>query len=112
MRTGSIYDVVEVLKSDVPSQVQASIPRRMLDRAKFLVVSRSRKSWVRRWPSREQVEAALERCFATKTKNTIVKPKTMDPASAARAPKAVAAAVAPAPKVASKVATKRNARAS
>ena len=116
MRTGSIYDVVEVLKSLTFLAKSKSLSfreKRMLDRAKFLVVSEITEVMGEKVAEVEsQVETALERCFATKAKNTIVKPKVLDPASAARAPKAVAAAVAPAPKVASKVATKRNARAS
>jgi CarD family transcriptional regulator len=118
MRTGSIYDVVEVLKSLTFLAKSKSLSfreKRMLDRAKFLVVSEITEVMGEKVAEIEgQVEKALERCFATKAKNTVVKPKVLEPASAARAPKAVAAAVAPAPKVASKVATstKRNARAS
>ena len=116
MRTGSIYDVVEVLKSLTFLAKSKSLSfreKRMLDRAKFLVVSEITEVMGEKVAEVEsQVEQALERCFATKAKNTVVKPKVLEPASAARAPKAVAAAVAPAPKVASKVATKRNAKAS
>src|SRR5688572_12015218 len=116
MRTGSIYDVVEVLKSLTFLAKSKSLSfreKRMLDRAKFLVVSEITEVMGEKVAEIEgQVEQALERCFVTKAKNTVVKPKVLEPASAARAPKAVAAAVAPAPKVASKVTTKRNARAS
>ena len=116
MRTGSIYDVVEVLKSLTFLAKSKSLSfreKRMLDRAKFLVVSEITEVMGEKVAEVEsQVEKALERCFAIISKNTVVKPKTLDPASAARAPKAVAAAVAPAPKVASKVATKRKAKAS
>jgi len=116
MRTGSIYDVVEVLKSLTFLAKSKSLSfreKRMLDRAKFLVVSEITEVMGEKVAEVEsQVETALERCFAIISKNTVVKPKTLDPASAARAPKAVAAAVAPAPKVASKVATKRKAKAS
>jgi CarD family transcriptional regulator len=116
MRTGSIYDVVEVLKSLTFLAKSKSLSfreKRMLDRAKFLVVSEITEVMGEKVAEIEtQVEGALERCFATKAKNTVIKPKVSEPASAARAPKAVAAAVAPAPKVASKVTTKRSARAS
>ncbi len=116
MRTGSIYDVVEVLKSLTFLAKSKSLSfreKRMLDRAKFLVVSEITEVMGEKVAEIEvKVETALEHCFATKARNTVVKPKAVEPASAARAPKAVAAAVAPAPKVASKVATKRNARAS
>jgi CarD family transcriptional regulator len=116
MRTGSIYDVVEVLKSLTFLAKSKSLSfreKRMLDRAKFLVVSEITEVMGKKVADIEiQVEGALERCFATKARNTVVKPKVAEAASAARAPKAVAAAAAPAPKVASKVTTKRSARAS
>jgi CarD family transcriptional regulator len=116
MRTGSIYDVVEVLKSLTFLAKSKSLSfreKRMLDRAKFLVVSEITEVMGQKVADIEtQVEGALERCFATKAKNTVVKPKVAEAASAARAPKAVAAVAAPAPKVASKVTTKRSARAS
>ena len=112
MRTGSIYDVVEVLKSLTFLSKSKSLSfreKRMLDRAKFLVVSEITEVMGEKVAEIEsQVEQALERCFATKAKNA-VKAK---PVAAAVAPKAVAAAVKPAPSVASKVATRRNARAS
>jgi CarD family transcriptional regulator len=112
MRTGSIYDVVEVLKSLTFLSKSKSLSfreKRMLDRAKFLVVSEITEVMGEKVAEIEsQVEQALERCFATKAKNA-AKAK---PVPAAAAPKAVAAAVKPAPSVASKVATRRNARAS
>ncbi|HET9943604.1 MAG TPA: CarD family transcriptional regulator [Terriglobia bacterium] len=110
MRTGSIYDVVEVLKSLTFLSKSKSLSfreKRMLDRAKFLVVSEITEVMNEKGTEVEvKVELALERCFATKAKNT-VKPKVA-PAPALRAPKAVAAAVAPAPKVASKPTTRRS----
>ena len=109
MRTGSIYDVVEVLKSLTFLSKSKSLSfreKRMLDRAKFLVVSEITEVMNEKGTEVEvKVELALERCFATKAKNT-VKPK-VTPQPAPRAPKAVAAAVAPAPKVASKPTTRR-----
>jgi hypothetical protein len=72
----------------------------MLDRAKFLVVSEITEVLGEKTPEVEvKVDAALERCFATKAKN------------AAKA-KAAATAAAARPKVAAKVAPRRAARAS
>jgi CarD family transcriptional regulator, regulator of rRNA transcription len=113
MRTGSIYDVVEVLKSLTFLAKSKSLSfreKRMLDRAKFLVVSEITEVMGEKVAEIEvRVESALERCFATKAKNT-VKPKPV--VAAVRPPKAVAAVAAPAPKVASKPATRRSARVS
>jgi len=117
MRTGSIYDVVEVLKSLTFLAKSKSLSfreKRMLDRAKFLVVSEITEVMNEKGTEVEvKVEAALECCFATKARNT-VKPKAVVPVVVAPpvvvrapAPKAVAAAVAPAPKVASKPTTRR-----
>jgi hypothetical protein len=86
----------------------------MLDRAKFLVVSEITEVMGQQTADIEtQVDAALERCFATKAKNT-VRPKAAVAPSAppARTPKAVAAAATPAPRVASKVTSGRTKRAS
>ncbi|HXT69272.1 MAG TPA: CarD family transcriptional regulator [Vicinamibacterales bacterium] len=113
MRTGSIYDVVEVLKSLTFLSKSKSLSfreKRMLDRAKFLVVSEITEVMGEKVAEVEvRVERALELSFAAKAKSTPVKPKLTEPA---RAPKAVAAVATPAPKVASKVATRRGARAS
>ena len=116
MRTGSIYDVVEVLKSLTFLSKSKSLSfreKRMLDRAKFLVVSEITEVMGEKVAEIEsQVEKALERCFATKAKNA-AKGKPA-PVAARATPKAVAAAVTAAPSVASKptVATRRSARAS
>ena len=103
MRTGSIYDVVEVLKSLTFLAKSKSLSfreKRMLDRAKFLVVSEMTEVLGEKTPEVEvKVEDALERCFATKAKN------------AAKA-KAAATAAAARPKPAAKVAPRRAARAS
>jgi CarD family transcriptional regulator len=120
MRTGSIYDVVEVLKSLTFLAKSKSLSfreKRMLDRAKFLVVSEITEVMGQKVAEIEiRVEQALEACFATKARNT-VKPKAapaptplpvpVPVAVKAAAPKAVAAAAAPAPKVASKPAGRR-----
>ncbi|HUR22160.1 MAG TPA: CarD family transcriptional regulator [Vicinamibacterales bacterium] len=74
MRTGSIYDVVEVLKSLSHLAKSKSLSfreKRMLDRAKFLVVSEiSEVMGIKSPLIDERVEQALERCFSTKAKNT------------------------------------------
>jgi len=73
MRTGSIYDVVEVLKSLTFLSKSKSLSfreKRMLDRAKFLVVSEITEVMGEKTPAVEvKVDAALERCFATKARN-------------------------------------------
>ena len=116
MRTGSIYDVVEVLKSLTFLSKSKSLSfreKRMLDRAKFLVVSEITEVMAEKLAIVEgKVEKALERSFTTKTK-TLAAAKSAPPAKpvAVVAAKSVAAAAAPAPRVASKVAPRRAARA-
>ena len=74
MRTGSIYDVVEVLKSLTFLAKTKSLSfreKRMLDRAKFLVVSEiSEVMGQKALAIEKQVEEALERCFASKARST------------------------------------------
>jgi CarD family transcriptional regulator len=74
MRTGSIYDVVEVLKSLSHLARSKSLSfreKRMLDRAKFLVVSEiSEVMGEKDVVIDVRVEEALERCFSTKARNT------------------------------------------
>jgi CarD family transcriptional regulator, regulator of rRNA transcription len=73
MRTGSIYDVVEVLKSLTFLSKSKSLSfreKRMLDRAKFLVVSEITEVLAEKTPVVEdKVDKALERCFAVKARN-------------------------------------------
>ena len=73
MRTGSIYDVVEVLKSLTFLSKSKSLSfreKRMLDRAKFLVVSEITEVLAEKTPVvEERVDKALERCFVTKARN-------------------------------------------
>jgi CarD family transcriptional regulator len=73
MRTGSIYDVVEVLKSLTflaRSKNLSFREKRMLDRAKFLVISEISEVSREKSDSVEgKVERALERCFAAKTRS-------------------------------------------
>jgi CarD family transcriptional regulator len=72
MRTGSIYDVADVLKSLTLLSRSKSLSfreKRMLDRAKFLIVSEI--SEVMRETSasiEDRVEKALERSFLTRTR--------------------------------------------
>ena len=90
MRTGSIYDVVEVLKSLTFLSKSKSLSfreKRMLDRAKFLVVSEITEVIGEKTPVVEgKVETALDRSFTTKTKSL---------AAAKAAPPVKAAPVAP-----------------
>jgi CarD family transcriptional regulator len=73
MRTGSIYDVVEVLKSLTflaKSKNLSFREKRMLDRAKFLVISEISEVAREKTEAIEQkVDVALERCFSTKTRS-------------------------------------------
>ena len=73
MRTGSIYDVVEVLKSLTflaRSKNLSFREKRMLDRAKFLVVSEiSEVSHEITAAIEEKVDRALERCFTMKNRS-------------------------------------------
>jgi CarD family transcriptional regulator len=73
MRTGSIYDVVEVLKSLTFLSRSKSLSfreKRMLDRAKFLVVSEISEVLAEGNEVVDgKVDKALERCFATKARN-------------------------------------------
>ncbi len=103
MRTGSIYDVVDVLKNLTYLSRSKSLSfreKRMLDRAKFLVTSEI--SEVLRQPVVEidqRVEKALERCFAAKARaiarakstTSTAKAKSLKPAVKAAARVAVAA---------------------
>jgi CarD family transcriptional regulator, regulator of rRNA transcription len=95
MRTGSIYDVVEVLKSLTFLSKSKSLSfreKRMLDRAKFLVVSEITEVLGEESPAvEERVDKALEHCFAVKARNAA----RAKAAKAARAAKAPAARVAP-----------------
>jgi len=91
MRTGSIYDVVEVLKSLTFLSRSKSLSfreKRMLDRAKFLVVSEITEVLAERGEDVEQrVDEALETCFATKAQNgTRPRMRTVEPAAPVSAP--------------------------
>ena len=109
MRTGSIYDVVEVLKSLTFLAKSKSLSfreKRMLDRAKFLVVSEITEVLAEKTPDVEvKVDAALERCFTAKAKydadqkaaGISPKAKAIVPRPPVPSPPAKAPAPAPAP---------------
>jgi len=97
MRTGSLYDVVEVLKSLTflaKSKTLSFREKRMLDRARFLVVSEIAEVTHEPLPLiEEKVTTALDSCIATKGR---VVPKVATPAlpkAGAAVPLAQAAAV-------------------
>jgi len=74
MRSGSIYDVADVLKSLTFLAKSKSLSfreKRMLDRAKFLIVSEVSEVMRESAPAIEaQVERALERCFMANARTT------------------------------------------
>src|SRR5213594_683568 len=94
MRSGSIYEVADVLKSLTFLAKSKSLSfreKRMLDRAKFLVISEV--SEVMREPAASiegRVDVALERCFSAKARVTARATKVVKPA-----PHAVASTTAP-----------------
>ena len=94
MRTGSIYDVVEVLKSLTFLSKGKSLSfreKRMLDRAKFLIISEVSEVMRETAAAIEgRVDRALERCFTTKARTT-ARAKVVK-----AAPRPVATAAAPA----------------
>jgi len=105
MRTGSIYDVVEVLKSLTFLAKSKSLSfreKRMLDRAKFLVVSEITEVLSEKTPAVEdRVDKALECCFVAKAKNAGTRPKPAPmPAPAPMPPMAVKMAPVPQAKAA------------
>src|SRR2546421_12617446 len=94
MRSGSIYEVADVLKSLTFLAKSKSLSfreKRMLDRAKFLIVSEVSEVMRESAPAIEaRVEHALELCFTTKARTT-ARAKVVK----ATAPRASAAATAP-----------------
>jgi CarD family transcriptional regulator len=98
MRSGSIYDVADVLKSLTFLAKSKSLSfreKRMLDRAKFLIISEVSEVMRETAASIEgRVDRALERCFSTKARAATPRPKVTKataPVSAAAAPRAQAA---------------------
>jgi CarD family transcriptional regulator len=74
MRSGSIYEVADVLKSLTFLAKSKSLSfreKRMLDRAKFLIISEVSEVMRETAPAIEaRVDRALERCFTTKARTT------------------------------------------
>jgi CarD family transcriptional regulator len=79
MRSGSIYDVADVLKSLTFLAKSKSLSfreKRMLDRAKFLIISEVSEVMRETAQSIEgRVDRALERCFTTKSRTPAPRPK-------------------------------------
>jgi len=110
MRTGSIYDMADVLKSLTFLAKSKSLSfreKRMLDRAKALIISEiSEVMQTTAQAIEDRVNEALEKCFMTKARNT--QRAVARAANAKAAPVKAAARTAPAPVVAKQ----RQARAS
>src|SRR3954452_23689704 len=101
MRTGSIYDMADVLKNLTFLSKSKSLSfreKRMLDRAKALIISEISEVMREKALAVEaQVDQALERCFLAKARNiarTAARGKATKPAKAAVVT-AAAAVVAP-----------------
>ena len=98
MRSGSIYDVADVLKSLTFLAKSKSLSfreKRMLDRAKFLIISEVSEVMRETAAAIEgRVDRALERCFSTKARAATPRPKVdrRPPSPRPRAPRAQAAA--------------------
>jgi CarD family transcriptional regulator len=94
MRSGSIYEVADVLKSLTFLAKSKSLSfreKRMLDRAKFLIISEVSEVMRESAAAIEgRVDVALERCFSAKARVTARATKVVKPA-----PHAVASAAAP-----------------
>src|SRR3954452_13142688 len=95
MRTGSIYDMADVLKSLTFLSKSKSLSfreKRMLDRAKALIISEiSEVMRQKALEVEEQVDQALERCFLAKARTLA---RTAARAKIAKPVKAVAAVAA------------------
>ena len=95
MRSGSIYDVADVLKSLTFLAKSKSLSfreKRMLDRAKFLIISEVSEVMRETAASIEgRVDSALERCFNTKARAASAPRKVTKAATAPPAPRAQAA---------------------
>jgi CarD family transcriptional regulator len=108
MRTGSIYDMADVLKSLTFLAKSKSLSfreKRMLDRAKALIISEiSEVMQTTAQAIEDRVNEALEKCFMTKARNA--------QRAVARAAKAAPAKAAPRAVAAAAAAPRRQARAS
>jgi CarD family transcriptional regulator len=89
MRSGSIYDVADVLKSLTFLAKSKSLSfreKRMLDRAKFLIISEVSEVMRETAPAIEvRVDGALEHCFAAKARSMSRKVVAKAPAPRAQA---------------------------
>lgn len=103
MRTGSIYDMADVLKSLTFLSKSKSLSfreKRMLDRAKDLIISEiSDVMRQRRDEVEAQVDQALEKCFVMKARSIA---RATARAKTAKAVKAMAAATAARPRAAAR----------
>jgi CarD family transcriptional regulator len=99
MRTGSIYDMADVLKSLTFLSKSKSLSfreKRMLDRAKALIISEvSEVMRLKALEVEEQVDRALEKCFTTKVRNINRSQARAASAKVAAKPPVVAAAKPP-----------------
>jgi CarD family transcriptional regulator len=116
MRSGSIYEVADVLKSLTFLAKSKSLSfreKRMLDRAKFLIISEVSEVMRETAAAIEgRVDSALERCFSAKAR-TAAKAKVAKVAVAPPRPVAAPRAAVPAPRAAAVASnTRRAARAS
>ena len=113
MRSGSIFEVADVLKSLTFLAKSKSLSfreKRMLDRAKFLIISEVSEVMRETAPAIEaRVDSALERCFVAKAR-TAARAKVAK--AAPRVPAATATATATATAAAAAAAPRRAARAS
>src|SRR5947199_1857494 len=95
MRSGSIFEVADVLKSLTFLAKSKSLSfreKRMLDRAKFLIISEVSEVMRETAPAIEaRVDKALERCFSVKARATTAPAPRAKVAVAKAAPRAVAA---------------------
>ena len=110
MRSGSIADMADVLKSLTFLAKSKSLSfreKRMLDRAKSLIVSEvSEVMNVTALEIEERVEKALERCFTTKARNALRAETRAETRKAAPVPAPAPVKAAPAPVKAAPVAVK------
>jgi CarD family transcriptional regulator len=103
MRTGSIYDMADVLKSLTFLSKSKSLSfreKRMLDRAKALIISEISEVMRQKAPEIEaKVDGALEKCFTVKARSVA---RATARAKTAKAVKTMAAAPAPRPRAAAR----------
>jgi CarD family transcriptional regulator len=114
MRSGSIYEVADVLKSLTFLAKSKSLSfreKRMLDRAKFLIISEVSEVMRETAAAIEgRVDTALERCFSAKARTAakVAKVAKVAPRAAVAAPRPAVAA----PRAAAASTPRRTARAS